>query len=177
MDKRRHILTRDEVEVMIAGACSIRDQALVAVLYILGCRISEALALRVNDIIIRETVVSFRIVSLKRRETTEYVHTVTVSKETPFINIVTEYIDAISITEDNARLFPFDRIQAWRIVKKLNPNAWLHLFRHTRLTKLAEQGANPFQLQIWAGWKSIKQADTYVRKSDKMILDLANRVE
>ncbi|MFH1483219.1 MAG: tyrosine-type recombinase/integrase [Chloroflexota bacterium] len=43
-------LDPEEVEKLIAAACTLRDRLLIRVLSRLGCRISEALALKVEDI-------------------------------------------------------------------------------------------------------------------------------
>jgi len=175
--KRENILGRVEVEDMIENAHCLRDKAMISILYILGCRITEALNIKKDDIILQiDDMVSFRIRALKRRDASgvEYSHKITVVKDTPFMENILAYIDTISYED---KLFDISRVHAWRIIDKLNKNAWCHLFRHTRLTKLAEKGASPFQLQTWAGWKSIKNADSYVQKSDKLILDLANKVD
>jgi len=70
-----------------------------------------------------------------------------------------------------------NRVLAWRAIKKLNPTIYPHLFRHTRLTRLAEKGATAAQLMTWAGWKNIKMAATYVQRSEKLIEDLADKID
>jgi integrase len=45
------VLTPDEVEAMIDAVVSVRDQALVRLLWETGCRLSEALALTLDDLV------------------------------------------------------------------------------------------------------------------------------
>ena len=50
-------LDPEEVEKLIAVACTLRDWLLIRLLFRLGCRVSEALALRVQDVdFVRGTV-------------------------------------------------------------------------------------------------------------------------
>ena len=54
-----------EIERLESAATSLRDKLLIRVLFHLGCRVSEALALGVDDIDFKQGTVS--IVHLKRR--------------------------------------------------------------------------------------------------------------
>ena len=58
-------LEPDEVAMMGKAASNLRDKILIRLLFRLGCRISEALALKVEDIDFARGTVS--IVHLKRR--------------------------------------------------------------------------------------------------------------
>jgi len=50
-------LDPEEVEKLIAAACNLRDRLLIRLLFRLGCRVSEALALKVQDVdFVRGTV-------------------------------------------------------------------------------------------------------------------------
>lgn len=174
---REDILSKEEVADMLDRSDNLRDQALIAVFYILGCRVSEALALKKEDIILNsDDTVSFRLVALKREERSvvPFKHTITINYDSSFMKYILDYLE---ILDKDQKLFQISRSQVWRIITKLNGKAWCHLFRHTRLTKLAEKGANSYQLQVWAGWRSEKSAKTYVHKSDRMILDLADKVD
>lgn len=58
-------LEPDEVAMMEKAASNLRDKILIRLLFRLGCRISEALALKVEDVDFARGTVS--IVHLKRR--------------------------------------------------------------------------------------------------------------
>ncbi len=53
-DYRKHVLTKDEVLRMIQTARNQRDRALMFCLYESGCRASEMLGLRIQDIVLNE---------------------------------------------------------------------------------------------------------------------------
>ena len=43
---------------------------------------------------------------------------------------------------------------------------WLiHTLRHTKLTRLANQGANAIQIQYWAGHRSLQTSQGYIHSS------------
>jgi len=58
-------LEPSEIEQLENAATNLRDRLLIRILFHLGCRISEALALKVDDIDFKQGTVS--IVQLKRR--------------------------------------------------------------------------------------------------------------
>ena len=58
-------LEPEEIAMMEQSASNLRDRILIRLLFHLGCRISEALALKVEDIDFTQSTVS--IVHLKRR--------------------------------------------------------------------------------------------------------------
>lgn len=58
-------LEPEEITLMEQAASNLRDKILIRLLFHLGCRISEALALKVEDIDFKQDTVS--IVHLKRR--------------------------------------------------------------------------------------------------------------
>jgi len=175
---RDPIITIEEVKDMIENG-SPEVGSLVAFLYLSGCRITEALMMRKDDIWEDEDGrIIFRINVLKSKSIGK--HTIKVSKFAPFMDIVLEWnskrnpgerVWVLSSNMNSARVI------AHRQIKRLNNRVYPHLFRHTRLTRLAEKGATPLQLQIWAGWKSISPADVYVRRSTKMVESLADKVD
>jgi integrase/recombinase XerD len=58
-------LTPDEITLLEKAATNLRDKLLIRVLFHLGCRISEALAIKVEDIDFEQGTIS--IIHLKRR--------------------------------------------------------------------------------------------------------------
>jgi len=66
-------------------------------------------------------------------------------------------------------------VTAWKIIKFLNPKAWLHLFRESLATRMAEKGANIFQLMHWFDWEKEQTAVKYVKRGTKLIEELSER--
>jgi len=58
---------------------------------------------------------------------------------------------------------------AWKIVKYLNKKLYLHLFRDSLATLMAEHDFTEDQLMAWFDWDSSKVAHGYVKRGPKMI--------
>ena len=175
-------LSFEEVKDMVERA-KPEVKELIAFLYLTGCRISEALRVKVEDVWLEgDDRACFRIPILKTGKGGK--HVIKVSRNAPFLGLILEKWRHKNVNNQITEpLFFFSsnlnsaRVMAWRKIKKLNPRVYPHLFRHTRLTRLAEKGATASQLQAWAGWESIKMADIYVRRTARMIEDLADKVD
>jgi len=168
---KRDRVTLEEANEMIEKADSRMKRALVAFLYLTGCRISEALDVERKDLREEGNILYIRIPVLKRE--LGYDHVLPIGKESPFIKYL--YAHAKHVKE--GRLFPINRFKAWRILHNLNPDVWPHSFRHNRTNVIIGEGGTPLQLQIWMGWKLLGTADEYVKKSPHLIIDLAHKVK
>jgi len=172
------ILSLESVKTMVDLA-DIEVKALIGFLYLFGCRISEALQVKTDDLWVDENNrLNARIMVLKNKQLGR--HVLKISMNSPFVDIILSYKaqkQAGELMWNFSQNLKSARVIAHRKIKKLNERAYPHLFRHTRLTKLAERGASPIQIQIWAGWSDITPADVYVRKSAQMIEDLADKIE
>jgi len=62
-------------------------------------------------------------------------------------------------------------------IKKLNPKVSPHVFRHTRLTKLALRGATGPDLMDWAGWTDIRPAAKYLHAAGKLAEKFADKID
>lgn len=180
---REDILSQQEVEDMISIANNIRDKAIISILYLYGCRITECLNLKKSDITIDNKYIHIKFTVLKRKSKSglPFKHVVLVNRDSPFTSYIIDHVTAFDNPDDD--LFLNDngnrmmRQEFTRILKKITNNAWCHLFRHTRLTKLAEQGATATQLMTWAGWTDTRPAGIYVQRSTKLIKPLADKIE
>ena len=100
----------------------IRDRAFLTLLFVAGCRVSEALALTSNDInCLRETIFVqfFRLKGSKQTD----------PQEIPRAEAL------IWMCEQEGKLFPFSRTTAYRLIKKAFPDLYPHYFRMNRITK------------------------------------------
>jgi len=64
---------------------------------------------------------------------------------------------------------------AWKIVKFLNPKAWLHLFRESVATIMAEKEATEEELMHWFDWEKVETAHKYVKRGTKLVAKWAER--
>jgi len=169
--KRRDIFTREEVEDLLEKFYQFTDGkeciVLTAFLYITGCRIMEALTLIKNSFRFDDRYMYTRIRWLKtnnRSGTQQYRTLPAISLDkTPFLDIVLERITSLQNSDDIVFRIPYRRYL--RRLQTISPLAWTHLFRHTRITLLAEQGWNEWQLAGWAGWAHGRRAESYVNSA------------
>jgi len=179
--KRRKLTTEEEVRSMIEKAKWPWLKALIAFLYLYGCRISEALNLKRSNIWVEGDYLIAEIGVLKRRREKRgpyenIPHLIHVSLDAPFVkDVLLPYIEEIK--EKEARLFPVSRQLAWLRIKELNPNISPHVFRHDRLMKLAMKGASEAELMDWAGWSDPRPAGTYIRATGRLAMKLADKVD
>jgi len=179
--KRTEITTEEEVRDMIQRAKEPWLKAIIAFLYVFGCRISEAIKIRRKDVWIEGNYLVARIGVLKRKKEKRgpYVnipHLLHVNLNSPFVHdILLPYIN--SIEDRNERLFPRTRQLVWLRLKELNQLISPHVFRHDRLMKLALKGASEAQLMDWAGWSDPRPAQHYIRATGRLARQLADKVD
>ena len=97
-------------------------QALLAILFFAGCRVSEALALTSDDINCTSDTIFIQFFRLKGSKQTD-------PQEIPRADALTW------VCEQEGKLFPFSRMTAYRAVKKAFENLYPHYFRMNRITK------------------------------------------
>ncbi len=174
-DKPHCIMTTDEFDRMINVCRTVRDRALISLLYDSGCRISEILTLRVKDVTFDEYGA---ILIVSGKTGTRRVRLFGTS--VPFFS---KWIESrrtkqgpdafVFANPRDANRSPMHYHQALQVVrraairagiaKKVNP----HLFRHTRATLLAEHIADA-PLEIQMGWvHGSSMTRTYVHLSGK----------
>lgn len=196
----RKILREEEVKILLDNIKgndrhSTAIKCLVSILYLYGCRISEALLAKKSDIEIDSSYMWITFVTLKKRKKKPKNparrdkpipadRTLNVRLDSPFVENIVSHISTL---QNDDKLFKFSYPTAYRKIvwclgldkesretSMKEINVWLHLFRDTCLTQLAYAGANPSQLKVWAGWSSLAPSDRYIEKSKQMIEELAN---
>ena len=172
--KRDKLTSLEEVKEMINKAEEAWLKAIIAFLYVFGCRISEALELRIGDVHIfkegKNLILEVELPYLKKKNKPEgpyeKLHILRVNVyETPIlIHFIKYYHNIKKNSGPHERVFPYSRKTVWKKMKKLNENISPHVFRHDRLTKLAIKYADPFLLKYWAGWEDLRPAQNYVEE-------------
>jgi len=173
----------------------LRYRALIAFLYLTGCRVSEVVKYKKNPqpkkkgmppkddsrIIgepIRKKHVELRdnhiivltVRTLKQRKLKQY-RNIPIPKNTlenSFIKEFMAYYD--SITDPETYLFNFTRVRAWQILQK--SNLFCHWLRHARTTHLVQDyDFSVPQLQQFFGWTKADTPTHYVHLNVKNLLD------
>ncbi|MHB1909749.1 MAG: site-specific integrase [Nitrososphaerales archaeon] len=57
--------------------------------------------------------------------------------------------------------------RVWKCLKFVAPDLWLHLFRHTAATLIANRTGDPYLMRDWLDWTTIAPGDRYVRSSEE----------
>jgi integrase/recombinase XerD len=169
------ILTKQEIELMASKTNSIRDKALVLILYESGCRIGEFLNMKIKDIAF-DSYGCYILVSGKtgwRR-----VRIIEYSKELlnwldshPFKNNPESYVWInLENPSPNDRIKPAtvnkmlkDLAKKCNIAKPIHP----HAFRHARATHLAKYLPEAVLKELFGWTKDSKMASVYNHLSGK----------
>jgi len=160
--KPKTVLSKDEVMQMIFDCFdkwaldeekALETAALISLLYRTGARISEALGMRKDDIKLDEKFMYLTVRSLKQ-ENRKIAFRVLPFRLYPndaeknFFNKIFlahaktkekgQYLWEAHHSTPNNISPPIHRTTAWRRIVELNPNIYLHVFRHSLATKLAD---------------------------------------
>lgn len=171
------ILNIDEIRKIISFAETVRNRAMMSILYDSGCRPSELLNLRRCDVIFDEKGLTLRI-NGKTGERKIRVVTTTDSDK-----ILQDYFT--KEFDNSERIFPITVERLNHILKKISKRARIkkriypYLFRHSRATHLA-QHLTEQQMKIYFGWSmGSTMVQIYVHLScrdlDEKILELNNQ--
>ncbi len=168
--KIKRLFRESELDLIMNKTTSQRDRSLFSFYYLFGCRRQEALNMLREDIFIKDDMLC-AIITVQKRKNGE--HQVCVNNDSTYAKTIIEYIKNIPVGK---KIWNISGRHALRILKQILPNGYIHRFRHTRLTKLAELHATEFQLQAWAGWIDTRPAKYYVLKSSALIKELGKSV-
>jgi integrase len=128
--------------------------AFLCLLYYLGCRVSEGLALRGKDFRVDDKRLYVNIKRLKHSKQVPANH---IRIDRPYIK---DIISLINRTNPRSRLWPFSRITAWRFISK-NGFIYPHYWRLNRLSQFLHKGYTIDQVKSWCGL-TLKALDSYV---------------
>jgi len=168
--QRDFVLQKTEVDMMIHNCNNnIMYKGLIAIWYITGFRVSEIIDLK-KEIELKiytddhdERILELIHKPLKKRNKSGITssHKIYLNiKDIPYANHIYDIYNAV---DNGQKLFPISRVRVWQIIKKLNPNAWCHLARHTRATNLVEDGYDIHILMQFLGWSSTSVAIKYIK--------------
>ena len=178
------IITKDECFTLLQTAEQPSHKALISTLWNTGHRISEIILLKRSDIWYDDEWLYFRFKVLKRGRDKitgipkEFIHTIKIPVKASFIEYIKDWID--SCTEE--LVFDFTRQYANRIIAKLCKDNNIehihaHDFRHTLATRLAERGANKYEMETFFGWTGWDTSSIYVKRGTALIENIAKKID
>lgn len=140
-----------------------RDQFLIAILYFSGARPGEILMLKKEDLIIESGKLVIKLHTEKLGKTGKFIirdRLLTMSPDMPFYDVIVSYWE----TSHPGRLIDLTERRIQQIVTKLSDGKFCpYNFRHSRMTKLARQGASIDQLMYWKGAAKADSVSNYLR--------------
>ena len=187
--KRTEITTEAEVRQVIEASSDEWFRVMVAILYLVGCRITEALNLRRRNVWLDGNNLVVEIGVLKRKDNANgpyanMPHMIHVSTKAPFVaDLILPFMSKVSNRESYLFQSPRDPLKhrsrqiAWLSLHKAMKDISPHVFRHDRLMKLAMRGASEAQLMDWAGWTDARPASNYIRVTGRLAAELSEKVE
>ena len=191
----------DKAQMLFPGR-AMMVKCLIALLWLFGKRISEILRLKRKDLWVDEHFLYVRFTILKKKG--EYKAVKKVTLRNPYVNYVLQYMQLIEepeawlfpgysrpkivrvrarLKDGTVKVYEYERLeagnmsrqQAYKILKRLNPACWPHLFRDSVATRFAYEGATPYELQSWFDWSKLETANKYIRRGPAFIERLAMR--
>jgi integrase len=161
----RHIVANEEAEAMISRAKNPRDRAIIATLYLTGCRPIELVRLKRDDfqeIFEGGLKVVLFTAKLGQRKGFYIDHrALLLGKNSAFLDHIKNYV--LSFPPGQI-VFPISEVRVRQIVYELSLNEFCpYHFRHSRMTKLARAGWTIDQLMYWKGGSSSRSVDAYIR--------------
>ncbi|MHB8586451.1 MAG: tyrosine-type recombinase/integrase [Thermoplasmatota archaeon] len=185
------LITRDEVLRMIEARNHPQDKAILATLYDSAMRASEFCSLKIRNVRIDDKNGAILALDKGAKNLKTGARQVPVMNATPYL--VTWLNNHPEKDDPNASLWltiatngrgdPLRPVALARFVKRAGREAgikvgrhpkplWPHLFRHSRLTELAREGAPEMEMRIFAGWS--RRSDmpaVYIHMTGKDVLD------
>lgn len=176
-EKLTNLPTQEEIEKLISAACTVRDKALVSVLYESGCRIGELLNVRLKDVEFDD----YGAVMLVKGKTGP--RRIRLVSSVPRLSIWIEHhpgkdnpesplwINTGTTNHQQAMMYQTARNILKELAKKINLNKPVnpHSFRKARATHLAST-LTEAQMDEYFGWiQGSKMPFTYVHLSGRDI--------
>lgn len=161
--------TREDLNDMIDRAENSRNKCLVALCHLTAGRINEVLPTRKSDITIDDD--GYYVVNMLNEKNRESkVKAVPINPSDPLFQHVKGQLDQLG---EEDYLFPswshprpdkpyLTRGAAYKIVKRLNPDAFPHWFRHSRTTEvIVKRGFTPWDVKQLRGDTDLRAQEPY----------------
>lgn len=172
------ILADSEIQAIFSLFCE-RDRAIFAICLYCGCRISEALSVRVNDI-------ANGVITLRKNSTKGKKGSRSIPVSPNLEKFLNDYID--SIASPNEYLFPgrfktkplttaYADLVLRQACQKLGfKGISTHSFRRTALTRMHAAGVPLRTIQRISGHSSLAALSVYLEVSDQNLIDAVNLI-
>ena len=173
LEKRiREALTKEEFEILRMGAKTLRQKALLELIYSTGCRLEEVEKMKKQDIDWQR--LQIRVIGKGNKERIVYINATCYVHLRKYMMSRLDNSDAVLVTERKP-FRPMGRRAIQREIKKimeqsgLNKNVYPHLIRHTFATHMINAGMDLSILQEILGHESPETTLIYAKNSNAKI--------
>lgn len=163
-------LSIDELELVRESCETIRERAIIEVMYSTGCRLSEVADMKIKDIIITEK--KMKVIGKGDKERIVYLTSKSLYHLRKYLKSRNDDCEYLFVTERKPyrklsnRTFKdiVDKVhQRTDIEMKITP----HVFRHTKATLMRENGADISEIQEVLGHENVSTTLMYARVSEE----------
>jgi integrase len=176
----KKLLLDDEYDRTIAEIMKLYDPDRIALLFIAqtGCRLGEVSRVTANDITFGKGRVSMvRIRTLKR--TGHPVRQVHLDNNEAAVKLLKLW--AQRIPPDRPLFSTSKRMLQWhleRILNKIKPDreTLVHIFRHTKASRLVRSGAPLTYVRQQLGWSSLEPLRVYAHTTEEEVVKIMDKV-
>jgi integrase/recombinase XerD len=166
-------LEKEQVDKLlnVAKTCSERDYLLLDFMWRTGVRVSEAINVTPRDIEYKNNVVNIRKAKGGRQRR------VLLGDET--LKMLSDYVSIQNIP-DNQPIFPIQRVQVFKLVKKYGAMVGFkihpHTLRHSFAIHLVRSGMDLRRLQLLLGHSSLSITQVYLQFKDDDLREAYEKV-
>lgn len=162
--KQTDTIELEDFTKALRSCVSLRDKSFLALLYWTGVRKSEAYERVKEDFTTTESdlVIDFH----KRKKGGLDVPALEIPLDLPFVDSI---VKRVRLTLPGRRVWSFNGVTAWRIVKRvLGEKYYPHFLRLNRITRMADDPtATVPELKSWTGLKTTRALDVYIGYSKR----------
>ena len=156
-----YVLSKKELLYLVDNISKLRDKLIVKLLYDTGARVSELTNIKIKDIDGKNNEIQIMGKGRKPR---------TVFFQESTAKLLKQYLKQKDTINPNIELFSIKPITVWYHLKKygnelLSRDVRPHMFRHTRLQHMADEGVDSFLIKSYAGHSDIGTTQIYVKSS------------
>lgn len=160
------IINKDTIYPYIDTAPTQEIKAMIATLYITGCRLIELTELTKDNIICDDENVKIKLHTAKR--TDGKLRTLLIDINTPYLIELLKHqkiCPSVILFDASIRTYQRKLLKLNKQIQGTNTNQYItsHQLRHSRASFLAYNlEATIWELRAWFGWKSAEPASVYV---------------
>ncbi|MBI5797995.1 tyrosine-type recombinase/integrase [Candidatus Woesearchaeota archaeon] len=155
------VLNKKELFYLVDHIENKRDNLIIRFLYDTAARVSEMANLKLKDI--DADTGEVHVLGKGKKPRTVFIQETT-------IKLLKEYLQEKNIQAPNELVFTIKPMSIWYNLKRygkdlLGRDLHPHMFRHTRLQHMADEGVDSFAIKSYAGHSDIATTQIYVKNS------------